>query len=94
MEFINMIDKIIYPGSFDPITKGHEDIINQLQNLASTVIVAIAEDNDKNSLYSIDQRLNFLNELYQNHANIKVISYSGLTVDLAKKIMSVLLQGV
>ena len=85
MEFINMIDKIIYPGSFDPITKGHEDIINQLQNLASVVIVAIAEDNDKNSLYSIDQRLNLLNELYQNHANIEVISYSGLTVDLAKK---------
>ena len=80
-----MIDKIIYPGSFDPITKGHEDIINQLQNLASAVIVAIAEDNDKNSLYSIDQRLNLLNELYQNHANIEVISYSGLTVDLAKK---------
>ena len=50
-----MIDKIIYPGSFDPITKGHEDIVNQLQNLASVVIVAIAEDNDKNSLYSIDQ---------------------------------------
>ena len=80
-----MIDKIIYPGSFDPITKGHEDIINQLQNIASAVIVAIAEDNDKNSLYSIDQRLNLLNELYQNHANIEVISYSGLTVDLAKK---------
>ena len=80
-----MIDKIIYPGSFDPITKGHEDIINQLQNIASAVIVAIAEDNDKNSLYSIDQRLNLLNELYENHANIEVISYSGLTVDLAKK---------
>ena len=80
-----MIDKIIYPGSFDPIIKGHEDIITQLQNLASVVIVAIAEDNDKNSLYSIDQRLNLLNELYQNHANIEVISYSGLTVDLAKK---------
>ncbi|EDZ64028.1 pantetheine-phosphate adenylyltransferase [beta proteobacterium KB13] len=80
-----MIDKIIYPGSFDPITKGHEDIINQLQNLASVVIVAVAKDNDKNSLYSIDQRLNLLKELYQNHANIEVISYSGLTVDLAKK---------
>lgn len=80
-----MINKIIYPGSFDPITKGHEDIINQLQNLASVVIVGIAEDNDKNSLYTIDQRLHLLNELYQNHANIEVISYSGLTVDLAKK---------
>jgi pantetheine-phosphate adenylyltransferase len=80
-----MINKIIYPGSFDPITKGHEDIINQLQNLASVVIVAIAEDNDKNSLYTINQRLHLLNELYQNYVNIEVISYSGLTVDLAKK---------
>lgn len=80
-----MIDKIIYPGSFDPITKGHEDIINQLQNLASVVIVAIAEDNDKSSLYTIDQRLNLLTELYQNHTSIEVITYSGLTVDLAKK---------
>ena len=81
----NLINKIIYPGSFDPITKGHEDIINQLQNLASVVIVAIAEDNGKNSLYTIDQRLHLLNELYQNYANIEIISYSGLTVDLAKK---------
>jgi len=57
MVFMNKIDKILYPGSFDPITLGHEDLIKQAARLASTVIVAVAEDNQKTSLFTSKQRV-------------------------------------
>jgi len=86
MVFMNKIDKILYPGSFDPITLGHEDLIKQAARLASTVIVAVAEDNQKISLFTSKQKVLMLEAIQQNYPNLEVVSYSGLTIDLVKKL--------
>ena len=86
MAFMNKLDKILYPGSFDPITLGHEDLIRQATRLASTVIVAVAEDNQKTSLFNSKQRVLMLEAIQKNYPNLEMVSYSGLTIDLVKKL--------
>ena len=75
----------IFPGSFDPITKGHESIILRSLSMFDKVVVALGVNSDKKSMLTADQRLQFLNKVFQPYSQIEVISYSGLTVDLCKK---------
>ena len=78
------MNRVIYPGSFDPITKGHMDIINQASEMFDEVIVAVLQNpNKKNSLFTIEERLEIIKKLYQNVGNIKVVSGNNATVDLA-----------
>ena len=78
------MSKVLYPGSFDPITKGHMNIINQASNLFDEVVVAIMQNpNKKNSFFTIEERLKIINKLYEKMDNIKVVTGSGATVDLA-----------
>lgn len=86
MAFMNKLDKILYPGSFDPITLGHEDLIRQATRLASTLVVAVAEDNQKKSLFTCEQRVLMLQVIQKNYPNLEVVSYTGLTIDLLKKL--------
>lgn len=83
---MNKLDKILYPGSFDPITLGHEDLIRQATRLASTLVVAVAEDNQKKSLFTCEQRVLMLQVIQKNYPNLEVVSYTGLTIDLLKKL--------
>ncbi len=76
----------VFPGSFDPVTKGHEDIINRASSLFDEIIVAIGVNTTKKYLFPLDQRLTWLETTFQNSSNIKVVSYSGLTVDYCKEI--------
>ena len=76
--------RVIYPGSFDPITKGHMDIINQASHLFDEVIVAVLQNTSKkNSFFTIEERLEIIKKLYDKVNNVKVISGEGATVDLA-----------
>lgn len=78
------MNRVIYPGSFDPITKGHMDIINQASHLFDEVVVAVLQNpTKKNSFFSIEERLEIIKKLYDKVNNIKVVSGNSATVDLA-----------
>lgn len=76
--------RALFPGSFDPITLGHEDVINRATKIFDKVIVAVAEDNDKNSLLTLEQRLELVSEIYQDNPKVETVSFLGLTVEFAK----------
>ena len=76
--------KVLYPGSFDPITKGHMNIIEQASNLFDEVVVAILQNpSKKQSMFTVEERLEMISELYKKMDNIKVISGNGAAVDIA-----------
>ena len=76
----------LYPGSFDPITLGHEDIINRALKICDKLVVAVSQDNQKAAFLSSEQRINLIKSIYKNYTNIEVVSYQGLTTEFAKKI--------
>ena len=76
----------LYPGSFDPITLGHEDIINRAVKICDKLVVAISQDNQKTDFLSSEQRFNLIKSIYNNHKKIEVLTYQGLTTDFVKKI--------
>ena len=78
--------RAIFPGSFDPITLGHCDIINRGVALFDEVIVAIGENSAKKYMFSIEQRKGFIETTFKNNPKIKVMTYSGLTTDFCKEI--------
>ncbi|MDB3997130.1 pantetheine-phosphate adenylyltransferase [Gammaproteobacteria bacterium] len=75
----------IYPGSFDPITYGHMDIIERGCGLFDKVVVAIAKSESKNPLFSLEERINLANIIYEDNQKVEVVGFPRkLTVDLAK----------
>jgi len=76
--------RAIYPGSFDPVTNGHLDVIQRASLLFDEVIVAVAYNDDKNPLFSSDERLQLLTETVSQVGNVKVVRFEGLLVDFAK----------
>ena len=76
----------LYPGSFDPITLGHEDIINRAEKICNKLVVAVSQDNQKSAFLSSEQRINLIKSIYKNYTNIEVVSYQGLTAEFAKTI--------
>ena len=77
--------RAIFPGSFDPITLGHYDIIERGLTLFDEVFFAIGVNADKKYMFSLEERKNFLEETFKDEPKIKVVTYKGLTVDFAKK---------
>jgi len=77
--------RAVFPGSFDPITLGHSDIINRGLNLFDEIIIAIGINADKKYMFELKQRVAFIEELYKEEPKIKVMTYSGLTVDFCKQ---------
>ena len=78
--------RAIFPGSFDPITLGHCDIINRGVPLFDEVIVAIGENSSKQYMFSIEERKGFIEKTFKSNPKIKVMTYSGLTSDFCKEI--------
>ncbi|MFL2621296.1 MAG: pantetheine-phosphate adenylyltransferase [Flavobacteriaceae bacterium] len=78
--------RAVFPGSFDPITLGHCDIINRGTQLFDELIIAIGENLSKNYLFSLEQRKAFIENIFSDNKKIKVFIYSGLTTDFCKKI--------
>tara|TARA_B110001450_G_scaffold71414_1_gene67727 strand:- start:1133 stop:1603 length:471 start_codon:yes stop_codon:yes gene_type:complete len=75
----------IFPGSFDPITSGHENVILKASELVETLIVAIGENSTKKYLFSIEKREEWVKKTFNKSLNIIVKKYNGLTIDFAKK---------
>ena len=90
----------IYPGTFDPITYGHIDVIKKALNIVDAVIVAISDVNNKNYLFNSDERIEIVkkalfSDLKLNKNKIKIISFKSLTTDLCKKYKSnIILRGL
>ena len=85
----------IYPGTFDPITNGHIDIAQRAAKLFDEVIIAVAERKAEKTLFTKDERLFLVNNLFSNIGNIKSISFDGLVTDLAReKSAKILIRGV
>ncbi len=78
--------KAIFPGSFDPITLGHYDIIQRGISLFDEVIVAIGINAEKKYMFSLEQRKQFIEAAFAHEPKVKVITYEGLTIDLCKKV--------
>ncbi len=78
--------KAIFPGSFDPLTLGHYDIIKRGVKLFDEVTVAIGVNAAKKYMFSLQERIEFIEQAFANEPKVKVVSYKGLTVDFCKKI--------
>ena len=77
--------KAIYPGSFDPVTYGHIDIIKRAAAIFDELVVAVLVNPRKSSLFSVSERVNMIEESLKDMPNVTVTSYEGLLVDLAQK---------
>jgi pantetheine-phosphate adenylyltransferase len=73
----------VYPGTFDPITLGHQDLIRRAAALFGTVIVAVATAHHKKTMFSLEERLDTVREVVQPYANVKVLAFTGLVVEFA-----------
>jgi pantetheine-phosphate adenylyltransferase len=76
----------VFPGSFDPITKGHEDIILRAVPLFDEIIVAIGTNSSKNYYFDLEKRLEMIRYTFRNEPKIKAETYTGLTVDYCKQV--------
>ena len=75
--------KVLYPGSFDPITFGHMNIIEQCCDLFDEVIVAVMYNSQKTGMFTADERVQLIENLYKDNPKVKVVSSLGATIDLA-----------
>lgn len=80
-----MKKKVIYPGTFDPITNGHLDIIQRAADMFDEVIIAVAASPSKNTLFTLDERVQFVADVTQAVPNVTTKGFSGLMVDFAKQ---------
>ena len=76
--------KAVFPGSFDPITLGHCEIIEKACEIFDELIVSVGNNSDKNYKFSVDQRLKFISNEFKNNPKVYVEKYEGLTVDFCK----------
>lgn len=82
-----MLKKIaVFPGSFDPITRGHESIINRSVLLFDEIIVAIGENTEKKEYFSVEKRIAWINQVFADEPKVKVKCYSGLTIEFCKQV--------
>jgi pantetheine-phosphate adenylyltransferase len=80
------MDKIaVFPGSFDPITRGHDSVVRRALPLFDRIILAIGDNPDKKPWFPLEKRISWLEALYKDVPQIKVIVYSGLTVDFCRQ---------
>ncbi len=76
----------LFPGTFDPVTLGHVDIINRSLDLFDKIIIGIGHNANKTAMYSSEQRLLWVNEIYKNEPRVSGVVYEGLTVECCKKV--------
>ncbi len=87
--FINLrrtkMKTAVYPGSFDPITKGHLNIIKRASKVCDKLIVAVLVNPEKKGLFSVDERVEMIKRVTKNHRNVEVQCFSGLLIDFMKE---------
>ena len=84
MVFLTMSIGAVFPGTFDPITRGHEDLIRRAAALFDPFIVAISENPSKEPMFSLQERVDLVEQVLSDLVTVKVVSYDGLTVEFAK----------
>jgi len=84
-----MMRKVIYPGTFDPVTNGHIDVIKRASELFDSVVVTIAVNASKTPLFTTEERLSLLKESLKNFKNVEVDSFDGLVVEHAKNVNAI-----
>lgn len=90
-----MKTKVIYPGTFDPMTNGHVDLVQRAAQLFATVIVAVAKNPSKAPVFSINERINLARSVLKNLNNVQVYGFDGLLINCAKEYNSrVILRGL
>lgn len=80
-----MKNRAIYPGTFDPVTNGHVDIINRAAKLFSEVIVAVATNHSKKPFFALDVRIGLISEVVHRHSNVTVLGFDTLLIDFARE---------
>lgn len=75
----------IYPGSFDPMTLGHLDVIRRASKMFDTLIVSVLDNKAKNALFSVEERVSILKEATKDLPNVQVDSFQGLLIDYARQ---------
>ena len=87
--------RAIYPGTFDPITNGHVDIITRASTMFDEIIVAVADNPKKNPMFSVEQRIEMAQKPIQSLGNVQVIGFSSLLVDLSDKLeANIVIRGI
>jgi pantetheine-phosphate adenylyltransferase len=76
----------LYPGTFDPITLGHEDIVRRTSRMFDTVVIAVARAHHKKTIFSLEQRLEMTRQAMSDCPNVKVETFDGLVIEFAKKL--------
>lgn len=79
------MDKAIYPGTFDPFTCGHEDLVRRASRLFEQVVVAVAESSGKKPFFTLDERVGLAQQVLADCANVKVVAFSGLLMEFLQK---------
>ena len=85
----------IYPGTFDPITNGHHDLVRRAASIFDRVVVAIAANPNKTPMFPLEKRVDLARQVLADLSNVEVVGYSGLTVDFARQHqLSVIVRGL
>lgn len=79
------ITRAVYPGSFDPVTRGHTDLIERASKLFDNVIVAVADSKDKSTLFSLEERVELIQQTTQSMSGVSVVGFTGLLIDFVKE---------
>jgi pantetheine-phosphate adenylyltransferase len=87
--------RAVFPGSFDPLTLGHQDIVERGATIFDEIIVGVGYNAEKSHMFSIEQRKEFIAQCFQDNPKVKVMDYQGLTIDFCKSVgANYLLRGV
>ncbi len=77
--------KVVYPGTFDPITRGHEDLIRRAALLFDEVVVAVADNRNKSSYFTLEERVEMARQVLKSYSNVKVTGFAGLLIDFVRE---------
>ncbi|MCX6270235.1 MAG: pantetheine-phosphate adenylyltransferase [Bacteroidetes bacterium] len=76
----------VFPGSFDPVTRGHESLVIRALSLFDKIYVAVGQNSGKNHFFACEKRVNWLKEVFRGYPSVEVEQYSGLTIDFCRKV--------
>ena len=79
------MNKAVYPGTFDPITRGHEDLVRRASRIFDSVIVAVADSASKKPFFDIEERVDMARAVLSDYGNVSVVSFSGLLMDFVRE---------
>jgi len=77
--------RAIYPGTFDPLTRGHEDLVRRASTLFDTVIVGVADSRSKKPFFTLDERLEMARQVLGDLRNVEIVGFTGLLIDFARQ---------